>query len=210
MSKPAPARQENRRAEIFDAAVALFRRYGYDGTSMRDIAQAVGVMPASIYYHFPSKESLLLAAVTAGATALKSAVEATLQQELEPWQRLEKACEAHLNTLLNGGDVVRVLYAELHQRREGVIEQDLLTIRRQYEEMFRELINALPLPDGVDRTLLRLTLLGTMAWSPVWYRTGGDSPAVIARGIVQLVRNGCTGAPTTAGGDEASPGANPR
>lgn len=204
MSKPSPARQVNRRAEIFYAAVELFRRYGYDGTSMRDIAQAVGVMPASIYYHFPSKEALLLAAVTAGAEALKSAVEVALQQESEPWQRLENACEAHLDTLLNGADVVRVLYAELHQRREGAVEQDLLAIRRGYEEMFRELINALPLPDDVDRTLLRLTLLGTMAWSPVWYRSEGDSPALIARGIVRLVRHGCTGA----SGDDAGPGTN--
>ena len=180
----------NKRAEIFDAAVALFLQRGYDATSMRDIAAAVGVMPASIYYHYESKEALLVAAVTEGAGLLKESVDAATDGEFEPWTRLERACAAHLTTLLHGPDVVRVLYLELQRRREGRVEADLLRIRREYEDQFRELIVALPLGDGVSRTHLRLTLLGAMAWSPVWYRRGGDSPAQIARALIALVRYG--------------------
>lgn len=146
--------QGNRRSDIFAAAVALFRRYGYDDTSMRDIANAVGVMPASIYYHYSSKEALFLATAIAGAEALESAVEQALEDEADPWRRLESACEAHLETLLCGGDVVQVLYAELHRRREGVLGEDILVMRRRYEDRFRELVEALPLADSVNRTYL--------------------------------------------------------
>lgn len=44
---------------IFQTAVDMFAKRGYDSVSMRDIASAVGIKPASIYNHFESKEQLL-------------------------------------------------------------------------------------------------------------------------------------------------------
>ena len=186
-------RQANKRAEIFEAAVALFLEHGYDATSMRDIASAVGVMPASIYYHYPSKEELLIDVVTDGARLLDESVVAALADETDPWARLERACAAHLTTLLHGPAVVRVLYVELQRRREGRVDEDLLRIRRAYEQRFRDLVDALPLADGVNRSYLRLTLLGAMAWSPVWYSPTGDDPGQIGHELVSLLRDGASG-----------------
>ena len=45
-------RQDNRRAQLLDAAARLFRERGFHATSMRDIAKAVGMLSGSIYYHF--------------------------------------------------------------------------------------------------------------------------------------------------------------
>ena len=46
---------------ILDAAVHLFSEHGYDGVSMRRIAQAAGVSKANIYHHFDSKQALYFA-----------------------------------------------------------------------------------------------------------------------------------------------------
>ena len=48
------------REVIADVAVKLFGEHGYTGTTMRDIAEAVGVLPGSLYAHIDSKETLLL------------------------------------------------------------------------------------------------------------------------------------------------------
>ncbi|HET6817848.1 MAG TPA: helix-turn-helix domain-containing protein [Mycobacteriales bacterium] len=48
------------RATILDAARRLFTEQGFDGTSLRQIADAVGTTKAAVYYHFPAKEHLLL------------------------------------------------------------------------------------------------------------------------------------------------------
>ena len=48
-----------RREEIKNAAARLFRKRGYKATSMRDIAEAVGIKAASIYNHIKSKQELL-------------------------------------------------------------------------------------------------------------------------------------------------------
>jgi len=55
------ARAHNRRGEILDAAARLFARQGFHAASMREIAAAAGMLPGSLYYHFPSKDELLLA-----------------------------------------------------------------------------------------------------------------------------------------------------
>ena len=55
------------------------------------------------------------------------------------------------------------------------------------EARFRELISALPLPTDVDRTLLRLTLLGAVNWTRIWYRPGKRTPAEIAHHLVNKI-----------------------
>jgi AcrR family transcriptional regulator len=49
------------RQEILDTALELFAEQGYDKTSLREIAEEVGVTKAALYYHFPSKEEILVA-----------------------------------------------------------------------------------------------------------------------------------------------------
>lgn len=57
--KAAPAAAHDRRSTIVDAALDLFGRSGFHGTSVRNIAQAVGVNEATLYHYFPSKAALL-------------------------------------------------------------------------------------------------------------------------------------------------------
>lgn len=56
-----PARRPSRRTrdQILDVALELFTRHGYDGTSIRDIAEAMGMTKSALYYHFTNKESIL-------------------------------------------------------------------------------------------------------------------------------------------------------
>ena len=53
-----------------------------------------------------------------------------------------------------------------------------------------DLIEALPLPEDVDPTLIRLSLLGSLNWSSSWYRAGGQTPAQIGRFFVRLLKEG--------------------
>jgi len=59
MGRPRKSEARDTRAEILDAALNLFAVSGYFGTSMRQIARAVGVRESALYHHFPSKQSIL-------------------------------------------------------------------------------------------------------------------------------------------------------
>jgi TetR/AcrR family transcriptional regulator, cholesterol catabolism regulator len=184
-----PRREDNRGRDVLAAAVELFASRGFDATSIRDIAAEARVQPASVYYHYPSKEALLVAIVDRAAAQVAEQIKAAARSP-EPWQRLEQACVAHLTALLQGEGALRVLATEIPSRRTGAVHHALVRTRNTYEDMFRELVAALPVNAGVDRSYLRLTLLGAINWTLIWYHPGGDSPAAIARNIVTLIRHG--------------------
>ena len=184
-----PRREDNRGRDVLAAAVELFASRGFDATSIRDIATEARVQPASVYYHYPSKEALLVAIVDRAAAQVAEQI-AAAARATDPWERLEQACVAHLTALLNGEGALRVLATEIPSRRTGMVHTALVRTRDAYEDVFRELVAALPVRPAVDRSYLRLALLGAINWTLIWYRPGGDSPATIARQIVALIRQG--------------------
>jgi TetR/AcrR family transcriptional regulator, cholesterol catabolism regulator len=181
------SRQDNRRAQLLDAAARLFRERGYHATSMRDIAKAVGMLSGSIYYHFDSKEEMLLAVYEEGKRRVADAVDAAVKAETDPWRRLEAACAAHLGVLFGSRDFTQVMIQTL-PHEAGAAEARLRELRRDYEQRFRRLIDDLKLPPEIDRRYLRLLLFGALNWSHVWYRTNGDSPEIVARRFLDTLR----------------------
>jgi TetR/AcrR family transcriptional regulator, cholesterol catabolism regulator len=187
-------RQDNRRQQLLDVAARLFRERGYHVTSMRDIAREVGMLSGSIYYHFPSKEEMLLAVYEEGLRHIAESVDAAVAGRDTPWERLEAGCTAHLEALLELSDYTQVMIRVLPPEG-GKVAERLLELRDQYEARFRDLIDALALPEDADRRYLRLLLMGGLNWSHVWYHPGGDTPAVIAHRMIDLLRQRLDRAP---------------
>ena len=184
----------SRRQDLLLAAAKLFTRKGYAGTSVRDIARAAGMLPGSIYYHFPSKEALLVAVHHQGVELFRSAVEEALAKApAEPWLRFEGACEAHMQALLEGSEYTQVVTPEFSNKLSAKVRTKMIADRDEYEAIFIELIGALPVTGTVDRTLFRLMLFGSLNWSIHWYRPGGHSPRQIARYFVHFLRKGIDG-----------------
>jgi TetR/AcrR family transcriptional regulator, cholesterol catabolism regulator len=180
-------RQENRRQALLEAAARRFLEQGYAATSMRDIAADVGMQVGSIYYHFPSKAELRAAVHEAGLHRIHEAVTSALEGMHGPWERLEAACVAHLSVLLEGGDFFQAVMREMPRDSEHGRKR-LIAQRDAYEAIFTGLLADIPLPADVDRSELRLMLLGAMNWSHTWYRPGAKGPATIARDFVSYLR----------------------
>lgn len=181
---------DSRLPKILDEAARLFRTRGFEGTSVREIATAVGMLPGSLYCHFETKEALLVAVYVKGVQQIIEAVQSAVAGLTDPWERLEAACVAHLEAILRDDDyaqvVVRVRPADVPVAHESLIE-----LRNSYEDLFTGLIKDLPLARGTDRRLLRLMLVGAMNWSQTWYRPDGRfNPRAIARKFIALLRQG--------------------
>jgi len=179
-------RQDNRRQLLLDAAAGLICRRGFHGTSMRDIGRATDMLAGSIYYHFPSKDELLVAIYTEGVRRIAERVDAAVARATDPMKRLEAACVAHLEMLLTDSDYAQVVVRVLPEDVPAVSAR-LTALRDDYEERFRRLIAALGLPRA-RRRYARLTLLGGLNGAQAWYRPGGDSPARIARRVLECLR----------------------
>lgn len=178
----------NRRELVLSIAAVFFVRKGFNGTSIRDIAKEAGMLPGSLYYHFPSKEALLVAVYAEGVQRISDAVADGLEAcSGDAWARLQAACEAHLFALLEGSEFANVIVRVLPQDAPGAAAE-LISLRNQHEKTFISLVKALPLPPETDQSLFRLMLIGALNHVPLWYRPGGETPQNLARQIVANLR----------------------
>lgn len=179
---------DSRLPQMLDAAARLFRARGFEGTSVRDIARAVGMLPGSLYCHFAAKEDLLAAVYVKGVEQISAAVRAAIERRIDPWDRLEAACVAHLEAILHDDDYAQVV-VRVRPADAPAANRRLIKLRDEYESLLAALIKDLPLPRRADRRALRLMLLGALNWSQTWYRPGGGhTPRTIARQFVTLLR----------------------
>jgi len=183
VTKPTAA---NRRDELLAAAAACFFREGYDAASMRTIADEAGMRTASIYYHFDSKDDLLVAVHEEALRRIREATRGALRDVEGPWERLEAAAVAHLETLLTGGAFIKAVMRHVPSKVEG--RKLIFKLRDEYENIFTDLIAVLELPPGTDRETLRLMLLGAMNWSFTWWRPqdGPEPPDLASRFVTNL------------------------
>jgi len=190
VAAPRAMHADSRAPQLLDAAAALFCRRGYEGTPVRDIARAVGMLPGSLYCHFATKEDLLLAVYLGGVERICQAVDTAVAPLTDPWERLEAACVAHLEAILRDDDYARVV-VRVRPADVPAAAARLVAARDRYEALWAALVDALPQRRRGDRKAMRLMLLGALNWSQNWYRPdGSQSPRSIARQFTALLRQG--------------------
>jgi AcrR family transcriptional regulator len=180
-------RADNRLPRLLDQAASLFAAQGFHGTSIRDIVRAVDMLPGSLYYHFATKELLLVAVYAEGVRRISERVQAAIAGRTDPWERLEAACIAHLEALLEANGYAQVVI-RVRPNDVPLAAAHLVELRDGYERLFADLVADLPVGRDVDRRSLRLMLLGALNWSQTWYRPGHEDPQAIARQFVGLLR----------------------
>src|SRR5271169_3088635 len=179
------------RERIISVAETLFNKQGFDGASMRDIAAAAKMQPASMYYHFGSKEELLWAVWEKGGVELLNRVNDAIAPVTDRWQRLETACVAHVSGLLDWRRANQALFVMPPWHYPESIKARVIALRDEYEAIFIKLIDDLPLRSDIDKHYLRLTMIGALSWALFWFKKErDDAPAVIAKQILSLLRSG--------------------
>jgi AcrR family transcriptional regulator len=166
------------RSSILDVAVRLFGQQGYSGTSMRDIAKSVGVLPGSLYAHIDSKETLLVEIVEAGITSFLEAVEPAVASSDSADARLRTAICAHVEVAAQNPERSLVVF---HQWR-FLGERNLAAAidkRRRYEQAFITIVGdgvrAGTFASSLNVRVAVLTILGALNWTPEWYSPGGPA-----------------------------------
>src|ERR1700759_1381531 len=96
----------SRREELTQIAARLFAERGYQGTSLADLASALGVQKPSLYHHIASKEDLLWEVAQDGAAAFHAAL-AGLPSAPAP-ERIRLALRAHLAVVAGQLDLATV------------------------------------------------------------------------------------------------------
>jgi AcrR family transcriptional regulator len=183
-----------RRQELTRQAARLFAEKGYHGTSIGDLAEAMGVQKGSLYAHIDSKEDLLWEVAREGAAAFHAALD-SVPEEGPAIERVRAALGAHLRIVADQLDVATVFIREWRYL-DGARREEFLGERRRYEERFRALFR-----EGRERGELRtdlddstaaLVALSAANWAYTWLRPGADTDGLADR-FTALLLDGIRG-----------------
>jgi AcrR family transcriptional regulator len=172
-----------RRTELTREAARLFAERGYHGTSIGDLAKALGVQKASLYAHIESKQDLLYEAMSEGARMFHAALD-EVPEDLPVSERIRLGLRAHLRVVAEQIDVATVFVREWRYL-EGDRADEFLGERRRYEERFRALFR-----EGRERGELRtdlddqaavLLVLSAANWAYTWLPPGADTDELADR-----------------------------
>jgi AcrR family transcriptional regulator len=189
-----------RRDELVAAATRLFAERGYHGTSMADLAEAMGVQKGSLYSLTESKQDLLVGITRDGSTAFHAALDG-VPETADPLERIRFALRAHLGVVAAQLDAATVFTREwrfLDEPERGAFRAE----RRRYEERWHELLR-----DAADRGALRadldvgaavLLVLSAANWAYTWLPPDADTAALGDR-FFAIIADGVRGYATTPG-----------
>ncbi|MBP7063324.1 TetR/AcrR family transcriptional regulator [Ferrovibrio sp.] len=199
-----------RRRIIITEAAKQFVKQGFDGTSMRDIAAASGIMAGSLYYHFASKEELFVAVHGTGMDLIEKAVRRAMAGLDDPWLRLEAAAAAHCETMLGGSDLGAIVTQHFSPSM-AKIKPELIAQRDKYEILIKQLVADLDLPPSIPPAVFRLHYLGALNWLPTWYRPGQGLPvAQLGKLLVAMLRGAGAFPDLTLGAEPVLPARKPK
>ena len=178
-----------RREELTRIAARLFARQGYQGTSLADLAEELGVQKPSLYHHIAAKEDLLWEVAWEGANAFHAALDG-VPADAPAAERIRLALRAHLAVVAGQLDIATVFVREWRYL-EGERHEQFVAERRRYEERIRELFR-----EGVEGSQLRtdldvptaaLLFLSAANWAYTWLRPGFDTNGLADRFAAQLI-----------------------
>ncbi|MCR8913557.1 TetR/AcrR family transcriptional regulator [Marinobacter panjinensis] len=170
VSDPASAR-----GRLLHEAARLFRDKGYERTTVRDLAAAVGIQSGSLFHHFRTKEEILKAVMVETIRLNTALMQAAVDAATTHRDKLQALVRAELESI-NGqtGEAMAVLVFEWRSLSEAS-QAYVLELRDIYEQLWLDVLEELR-KQGVlaaDPFVVRRMLTGALSWTVTWYRPDG-------------------------------------
>ncbi len=191
------------RERIRSEAATLFSRNGFNGTSMAELAHAVGITKSSLYHHFPSKQALLSEIIELTVARVTPLVQEVADMDLPATERLSRAIILHTVEAIRDQDAIACFIEEGRYLAPDFMATHVAN-RDAYEQVFRRMIE-----DGIasgefvpqDVGIAVKAVLGMCNSVVRWYRPGGEhSPEEIADEFARFAIHGAA-APSAVGAD---------
>lgn len=176
-----PLQSGLREEQLISIAADLFARKGYEGTSLRDIAETAGITKAALYYWFPEKEALFQHVVAGRMAALVDKVSAAVEQADGPVEKIRAflLCSAQQIDANRAGWISssNTFWSNFNaEQRQSIVPQ-----RDRFERLLRQCV-ADAVNQGVmrdvDPALATRLLLSGLNYIPRWHKPDGRLTAV--------------------------------
>jgi TetR/AcrR family transcriptional regulator, cholesterol catabolism regulator len=171
------ATPDNRRGDLVRVAARLFREKGFDATTIRDIAHAVGMRSGSPFYHFANKHELLMAVMEEGLRLGLERTQGAVDDGLPAAERFMQLVRTHYGILHDtGSDFIPVMLYDWRSL-PAQYKRRIIELKDRYDAIWQGTLDELH-DQGLlraDAKLARLMILGAMNFSATWYRSKARS-----------------------------------
>jgi len=166
---------QSAKGRLLATAATLFNEKGYERTTVRDLAAAVGIQSGSIFHHFKTKEAILKAVMEETIIYNTRRMKAELEHATNSKDKLLALIICELESI-NGvtGDAMAVLVYEWRSLSDQN-QSDILKLRDEYEHLWLDVLNQAKLEGYItgDVFILRRFLTGALSWSKTWFNNSG-------------------------------------
>lgn len=160
------------RGRLLKEAARLFREKGYERTTVRDLAAAVGIQSGSLFHHFRTKEEILKAVMVETIRLNTALMQAAMEAAETPKDKLRALVRAELESI-NGqtGEAMAVLVFEWRSL-SSESQAEVLELRDIYEALWLDVLGTLKDQSRLlaDPFVVRRMLTGALSWTVTWYR----------------------------------------
>ena len=165
-----------RRDEILAIAAGGFATSGFEGCSVRDIAEQANILSGSLYHHFASKDEMVVEILARYWERLFGAYDDVLARRLSPELTLRGLVLASLEVAEQCPNEVRILHQDWHYL--VAVTDDLDTNMARVEQTFTDAIEAGGAAGlfraDIDPAIAYRTIMGAVAWVTRWHRPDGQ------------------------------------
>lgn len=182
-----------RKRQVLASAQRIFKKKGYASTSVRDIAKALSMEPASLYSHFSSKEDMLKLTCFDMANKFENAINEISSLYFDGEQQLRMAIKQHVEILTFNLDSA-IIFLKDWRNLSGESLDIFIQKRNSYEQGIRKIIQT-GIDEGrfseIDVKFATLTILSSVNWIVEWYKTEGNlNPPQIAQKLSDFILSG--------------------
>ncbi len=167
-----------RQAELLKIAADLFAERGYVATTVRDIADAAGILSGSLYHHFDSKESMIDAILSSFIEDTLATYDAVLAEGLSPRATFERLVQVSLGRMTTARSAILIYQNESRFLAEEPRFAYLREAHRRFERIWTGVlergIEAGEFRPSVDPKLVYRLVRDTVWAAPRWWRPGGS------------------------------------
>lgn len=165
------------KGRLLAKAAKLFKEKGYERTTVRDLAAAVGIQSGSIFHHFKTKEEILMAVMVEVIVYSTSRMQAKLAEAESSEQKLLALIECELEAITGlTGNAMTVLVYEWRSLKPAN-QKIILRLREGYEALWLDVLDEAKANGQVaakDTYVLRRLLTGALSWTTTWYSRRGQ------------------------------------
>ncbi|MBP9927036.1 MAG: TetR family transcriptional regulator [Cyclobacteriaceae bacterium] len=184
----------SRKEQVIRSAAELFREKGYAASSMRDLAQKLGIEAASLYSHIKSKEEILQSLCFDMATEFRKSLAEVESKNHTATEKLRHGIIGHIQVMAKDLTASAVFMNE-HRHLSQPFLRDFLLLRINYINRFKAIIeegaSKGEFKDTIDKKLAVMTLFSSLNWMPMWYDPSSKiDPAELGQQLADMLVNG--------------------